>query len=136
MKPGKEELQKENMLQLLFLEDLEIAKSFLRQEGLDPEEEGKRGALFVQKLLRDKKIAQAKSRAVLWERAKQLLQEKISSGLLSIEDLVSGSPQMAGINFRNLSEIDSKDLAEIISEQKLLELIEQLEKESKERDTQ
>ena len=135
MKPGKEELQKENMLQLLFLEDLEIAKSFLRQEGLDPDEEGKRGGLFVQKLLREKKIRQAKSKAILWEKAKQLLQEKINSGLLSIENLASDAPQLAGINFRNLSEIDSTDLTEIISEQKLLELIEQLEKENKEEDT-
>jgi hypothetical protein len=136
MKPGKEELQKENMLQLLFLEDLEVAKSFLRQEGLDPDEEGKRGALFVQKFLRDKKITQAKSKATLWAKAKQLLQEKINSSSLSIEDLVSNAPQLAGINFRNLSEIDPTDLAEIISEQKLLELIEQLEKENKKEDTE
>lgn len=134
MKPEKAELQKENMLQLLFLEDVETAKSFLQKEGFNPDEDGKKGALFVQKLFRDIKIAKAKSRATLWEKAKQLLQERINSGLESIENLVSGSPQLAGINFRNLSEIDSTDLSEIISEQKLLELIEQLEKQNE--DTQ
>ena len=128
MKPGKAELQKENMLQLLFLEDVELAKSFLREEGFNPEEDGKKGALFVQKLLRDAKIAQAKSKVTLWEKAKKLLQEK---GSISMESLIPSFSQLEGIPVfnRNLSEIDPDDIAEILSEQQLLEIIEQLEKQ-------
>jgi|GEM_PF-4813981 len=128
MRPGKAELQKENMLQLLFLEDVEMAKSFLRKEGYNPEEDGKKGALFVQKLLRDAKIAQADAKVTLWEKAKKLLQEK---GSVSMESLIPSFSQLEGIPVfnRKLSEIDPEDIAEILSEQQLLEMIEQLEKQ-------
>jgi hypothetical protein len=132
MKQGKAEMQKENMLQFLFLEDVELAKSFLRQEGYNPEEDGKKGALFVQKLLRDAKIAQAAARVTLWEKAKKLLQEKMSSqGSMPMTTLIPGFSQLQGIPVfnRNLSEIDPDDIAEILSEQELLEMIEQLEKQ-------
>lgn len=132
MRPGKAERQKENMLQLLFLEDVEMAKSFLRKEGYNPEEDGKKGALFVQKLLRDAKIAQADAKVTLWEKAKKLLQEKIGSqGYMSMETLIPSFTQLEGIPIfnRNLSEIDPDDIAEILSEQQLLEMIEQLEKQ-------
>lgn len=107
--------------------EIEDVDAFLESSGFDISTVGAQFALSAKKGLTKKHLSKAKKRQTLLVRAKEILEQKISEGLLVIEDLPSLVPSRSLVLHNRLKELNKEDALQILEQEELLKLIEELE---------
>jgi len=108
-------------------EDKEARDEYLESKGYDVNQVGKDGANFIKQQLAESKLKQAQKKKQLLARAQKLVDESD----IDTRDLISNTGQSSNFayQFSKHEDISEEDALEMLTDEQLLRIIEELEKD-------
>ncbi|MCW9706210.1 hypothetical protein [Fodinibius salsisoli] len=108
-------------------EDKEARDEYLESKGYDVNQVGKDGANFIKQQLAERKLKQAQKKKQLLARAQKLVDESD----IDTKDLISNTGQGSNFayQFSKHEDISEEDALEMLTDEQLLRIIEELEKD-------
>lgn len=109
--------------------DSDILNDMLKEQGYDPSALEKRGVQKIKKLIFIQQVAYKKANLLnLYNKALQMVNAASTNTKETILGLLK--TKTPNLQFRNLESLDEENLRQILNETEVLELIDQLEKDS------
>jgi len=108
-------------------EDKEARDEYLESKGYDAGQVGKDGANFIKQQLAKHKLKQAQNKKQLLARAQKL----VDKNDIDTRDLISNTDQSSDFayQFSKQEDISEQDALEMLTDEQLLRIIEELEKD-------